>query len=234
MNIAELAIKRPIFVIMIMASIITLGIIGYTSMGVDMLPDIEYPTISVTTVYPGASAEEIENLVTKPLEDALAVVEGLDTLSSTSDESVSVITAKFSLGADVKYAETRVRDAVNKAKWKLPDGAQEPSVERFSAAEWIPVIAMSVKGDMDLASLKEIVEDSIEPEIEKIKGVGRVDLWGGRDRAVKITINKAALSARMITFDSVIGAINKANLNMPAGSIDDKKRSIDLRVKGRF
>jgi HAE1 family hydrophobic/amphiphilic exporter-1 len=216
------------------ASIITLGIIGYTSMGVDMLPDIEYPTISVTTVYSGASAEEIENLVTKPLEDALAVVEGLDTLSSTSDESVSVITAKFSLGADVKYAETRVRDAVNKAKWKLPDGAQEPSVERFSAAEWIPVIAMTVKGDMDLASLKEIVEDNIEPEIEKIKGVGRVDLWGGRDRAVKIIINKAALSARMITFDSVIGAINNANLNMPAGSIDDAKRSIDLRVKGRF
>lgn len=234
MNIAEMAIKRPIFVIMIVASIITLGLIGYTSMGVDMLPDIEYPTISVTTIYAGASAEEIENLVTKPLEDALAVVEGLDTLSSTSDESVSVITAKFSLGADVKYAETRVRDAVNKAKWKLPADAKEPSVERFSAAEWIPVIAMSIKGNRDLAGLKEIVDDSIKPEIEKIKGVGRVDLWGGRDRAVKIIINKSALSARMISFSQVIEAINRENLNIPAGSIENTKRSIDVRVKGRF
>jgi len=234
MNIAEMAIKRPIFVIMIVASIITLGLIGYTSMGVDMLPDIEYPTISVTTVYAGASAEEIENLVTKPLEDALAVVEGLDTLSSTSDESVSVITAKFNLGADVKYAETRVRDAVNKAKWKLPDDAKEPSVERFSAAEWIPVIAMTVKGNRDLAGLKEIVDDSIKPEIEKIKGVGRVDLWGGRDRAVKITINKSALFARMISFNQVIEAIDRENLNIPAGSIENTKRSIDVRVKGRF
>jgi HAE1 family hydrophobic/amphiphilic exporter-1 len=234
MNIAELAIKRPILVIMIVASIIVLGLIGYTSMGVDMLPDIEYPTISVTTVYAGASAEEIENLVTKPMEDALAVVEGLDTLSSTSGESVSIITARFNLGADVKYAETKVRDAVNKAKWKLPEDAKEPSVERFSVAEWIPVVAMTIKGQKDQAELKEIVEDDIKPEIEKIKGVGRVDLWGGRDRAVRITINKSALAARMIGFDQVIESINKENLNIPAGSIDKKANSIDVRVKGRF
>ena len=234
MNIAELAIKRPIFVVMIVASIITLGIIGYTSMGVDMLPDVEYPTITVTIVYAGASAEEMENLVTKPMEDALAVVEGLDTLSSSSYESVSVITAKFSLGADIKYAETRVRDAVNKAKWKLPDGAEDPTISRFSASEWIPVIAMSVRGKYDLATLKEIVEDDIKPEIEKIKGVGRVDLWGGRERAVKITVNKAALAARMVTLDQVIDAIGRENLNIPAGSVERKLQSIDVRVKGRF
>ena len=234
MNISELAIKRPIFVIMIVVSIIVLGLIGYKSMGVDMLPDIEYPTLSVTTIYAGSSAEEIENLVTKPLEDALAVVEGLDTLSSTSAESISVITARFSLGADVKYAETRVRDAVNKAKWKLPDDAQEPSVDRFSAAEWIPVVSMSIKGKKDLAELKEIVEDSIKPDIEKIKGVGRVDLWGGQDRAVKITIDKAALSARMISFNQVMEAINKENINIPAGNIDKVNSSIDVRIKGRF
>jgi hydrophobic/amphiphilic exporter-1 (mainly G- bacteria), HAE1 family len=234
MNIAELAIKRPIFVVMIVVSILVLGFIGYRSMGVDMLPDVEYPSISVTTVYEGASAEEIENLVTKPMEDALAVVEGLDTLSSTSAESVSMISAKFTLGTDIKYAETKVRDAVNKAKWKMPEDAKEPSVQRSSAAEWIPILAMSVKGKKDLAELKEIVEDSIKPEIEKIKGVGRVDLWGGRDRAVKITIDKAALSARMVTFNQIIEALNKENMNIPAGSIENKSRSIDVRVKGRF
>ena len=234
MNIAELAIKRPIFVIMIVVSILVLGLIGYTSMGVDMLPDIEYPTISVTTVYSGASAEEIENLVTKPMEDALAVVEGLDTLSSTSAESVSIITARFGLGADVKYAETRVRDAVNKTKRKLPTDAEEPTVSRFSVADQIPVIIMSIKGTRDLAELKEIVEDSIKPEIEKIKGVGRVEIWGGRDRAVKITVDKSALSARMVSFNQVIEAVNRENINIPAGSIDNKQQSIDVRVKGRY
>ncbi len=234
MNIAELAIKRPIFVIMIVVSILTLGFIGYNSMGVDMLPDIEYPTISVTTVYAGASAEEIENLVTKPMEDALAVVEGLDTLSSTSAESVSIITARFSLGADVKYAETKVRDAVNKAKWKLPEDAEDPSIQRFSAAEWIPVVAMSVRGQKDMATLTEIIDDSLKPEIEKVKGVGRVDIWGGRSRAVKITVDKAALSARLVSFSQVIEAIKKENMNIPAGAIEKKERSIDVRVKGRY
>ncbi|HRU39221.1 MAG TPA: efflux RND transporter permease subunit, partial [Candidatus Goldiibacteriota bacterium] len=234
MNIAELAIKRPIFVIMIVASILTLGLIGYRSMGVDLLPDVEYPMISITTVYEGASAVEIENLVTKPLEDALAVVEGLDTLSSTSAESVSLITASFSLGTDIKYAETKVRDAVNKAKWKLPDDSKDPSVQRSSAAEWIPVVALSIKGSKDMAELKEIIEDTIRPEVEKIKGVGRVDIWGGRDRAVKVSVDKAALVAKMISFSQVMEALAKENLNIPAGSLEDRNKSIDLRVTGRF
>lgn len=234
MNIAELAIKRPVLVIMVVASILVLGFIGYRSMGVDLLPDVEYPMISIMTVYEGASAEEMENLVTKPLEDALAVVEGMDTLSSTSAESISIITASFSLGTDIKYADTKVRDAVNKAKWKLPEDAKDPSVQRSSAAEFIPVVALSIKGRKDLAELKEIVEDTIRPEVEKIQGVGRIDIWGGRDRAVLVSIDKAALSARMISFSQIMEALAKENLNIPAGSIEKKDRSIDLRVKGSF
>ncbi len=234
MNIAELAIKRPIFVIMIVASILVLGALGYTSMGVDMLPDVEYPTLSVVTVYEGASAEEIENLVSKPIEDAIAVVEGLESLSSGSSENISSVTARFSLGTDIKYAETKVRDAVNKAKWELPEDADEPSVVRFSSAEWIPVLAMSVKGKKDLASLKEIIDDDIKPEIEKIKGVGKVDLWGGRDRAVNVTVNKSALAARMVSFAQVMEAIGKENLNYPAGNIEKPGRITAVRVKGKF
>jgi len=234
MNIAELAIKRPVFVIMIVVAILTLGIIGYTSMGVDMLPDVEYPTISVVTVYEGASAEEIENLVTRPLEDALAVVEGLDTLSSSSRENVSEIVARFSLGADVKYAETRVRDAVNKSKWKLPDDADDPNVVRFSASEWLPVVALAVKGSRDIASLKEIVEDTVRPEIEKIQGVGRIELWGGRDRAVNITIDKKALAAKMISFSQIAEAVGRENIDYPAGSMEKDGKLTGVRVKGKF
>ncbi len=234
MNIAALAIKRPVFVVMIVVSILVLGYIGYSSMGVDMLPEIEYPTISVVTTYPGASAEEIENLVTKPLEDALAVVGGLDTLSSSSRENVSEVTARFGLGTDVKYAETKVRDAVNKAKWRMPDGADEPSVMRFSGAEWIPVLALSLRGDADLAALREMVDDLIKPELEKVQGVGRVQLWGGRERAVMITVKKAALNARYISFGQIVEAVNKENINIPSGEIRETRGVIDIRVTGRF
>lgn len=234
MNIAELAIKRPIFVVMIVISILTLGIIGYTSMGVDMLPDVEYPSISIITVYEGASAEEIESLVTEPLEDSIATVEGLDTLSSSSKENISQITAAFGLGTDVKYAESKVRDAVNKAKWKLPDDADEPSVMRFTAADMLPVIALSIKGKKDLASLKENIDDKIKPVIEKIAGVARVDIWGGRDRIVKITVDKAALQARAVSIAQIMEAVGKENLNYPAGSIDKEKSSMTVRVKGKY
>lgn len=234
MNIAMLAIKRPVFVVMIVASLIVLGYIGYSSMGVDMLPEVEYPTISVVTTYPGASAEEVESLVTKHIEDALAVVGGLDTLSSSSRENVSEVTARFGLGTDVKYAETKVRDAVNKAKWRLPDAVDEPSVMRFAGAEWIPVLALSLRGDADLATIREAVEDFVKPEFEKVQGVGRVQIWGGRERAVMIKVRKAALNARYISFGQIVEAIKKENINIPSGEVRETGGNIDIRVTGRF
>lgn len=225
MNIAKLAIERPVFVVMIILSLITLGIIGYSNMGVDLLPDVEYPTIFVSIIYPGASAEEIENLITKPVEDALGTLQGLDSIISTSRENVSIVTAKFSLGTDIKYAEMKVKEKIDLVKIKLPDAIEEPKISRFSLTD-IPSVALSLKGKKDLATLRDIVEDIIKPELEKIQGVGKVEIWGGRQRAVMIYLNKALLSARGITINQIIEAVKKENLNIPAGALKTEKKSI--------
>ena len=234
MNLAELAIKRPILIVMFVLSLLTLGLMGYTSIGVDMLPDVEYPTLTVSTVYEGASAEEIESLVTKPLEDSLATVEGLDTISSTSRENASIIVARFGLGVDVKYAETKVRDSVNKTKGSLPKDSDEPLVTRFSIADAIPVIVLSVKAKRDMASIKEVIDDKVTPELEKVKGVGSVELFGGRDRAVRVRVDKSSLSARAVNVSQIVEAIGMENVNYPAGRIKKPLQSVNVRVKGKL
>ncbi len=233
MNIAKLAIEKPVFVVMIILSLVTLGLIGYKNMGVDLLPDVEYPTITVIIVYPGASAEEIESLITKPIEDALGTLQGLDSIISTSKENMAYITAKFGLGTDIKYAEMKVKEKVDLVKTKLPDDIEEPKITRFSLTD-IPVIALSLQGKKDLATLREIAEDKVKPELEKIQGVGKVEIWGGRQRAVMINLNKNILAARAITLNQIIEAIKKENLNIPAGSLKDDKKNIIVRVKGQF
>ena len=233
MNISKLAIERPVFVVMIILSLITLGIIGYSNMGVDLLPDVEYPTIFVSIIYPGASAEEIESLITKPVEDALGTLQGLDSIISTSRENVSIVTAKFSLGTDIKYAEMKVKEKIDLVKVNLPEGIEEPKINRYSLID-IPCVALSLKGKKDLATLRDVVEDIIKPELEKIQGVGKIEIWGGRQRAVMIYINKALLSARAITLNQIMEAVKKENLNIPAGALKTEKKSIIVRVKGQF
>ncbi len=233
MNVAKLAIERPVFVVMIIVSLITLGIIGYRNMGVDLLPDVEYPTITVIIVYQGASAEEMENLITKPVEDALGTLSGLDSIISTSKENVAYITAKFGLGTDIKYAEMKIKEKVDLVKTKLPDGIEEPKITRFSLTD-IPVIALTLQGKKDLAALRDIVEDTVKPELEKISGVGKVEIWGGRQRAVIVSINKSLLAARAITLNQIVESIKKENLNIPSGSLKTNSKSIIVRVKGQF
>ncbi|MCX8093071.1 MAG: efflux RND transporter permease subunit [Candidatus Goldbacteria bacterium] len=233
MNIAKLAIERPVFVVMIILSLITLGIIGYKNMGVDLLPDVEYPTITVITIYAGASAEEIENLISKPIEDALSTLPGLDSIVSTSKENISYVTCKFGIGTDIKYSEMKVKEKVDLVKTKLPEDIEEPKITRFSLTD-IPVIALTLTGKKNMADLKDIVDDKVKPELEKVNGVGKVEVWGGRERAVFIYIDKSILLAKAISINQIFEAIKKENLNIPVGSLKTDKKNIKVRVKGQF
>lgn len=233
MNIVKIAIERPVFVVMIILSLVTLGVIGYSNMGVDLLPDVEYPTITVIIIYPGASAEEMENLITKPVEDALGTLQGLDSLISTSQENISYVTAKFGLGVDIKYAEMKVKEKVDLVKSRLPENIETPKITRFSLTD-IPVIALTLQGKKDAAALRDIVEDIVKPELEKIYGVGKVEIWGGRERVVMVHIDKSLLISKFISINQIFEAIKKENLNLPLGSINNDKRSLTVRLKSQF
>ncbi|MBN2403335.1 MAG: efflux RND transporter permease subunit [Spirochaetes bacterium] len=232
MNIAELSIKRPVFIVMIIMSIITLGIIGYSRLPVDLLPDVEYPTLVVVTEYEGASSTEIETLITKPLETALANVEGLDTLSSTSREGRSQVYVTFKMGVDVKFSELKVREKVERAKRSLPDDVEDPVVNRFSTDD-MPIIFLSIQGNRSLSDLREILENTIQPKIESIDGVGSITIQGAQQKIIRITVNADLLRASGLTYNQIQNAITRKNVSLPVGSVRPVSKFITARVYGK-
>jgi hydrophobic/amphiphilic exporter-1 (mainly G- bacteria), HAE1 family len=232
MNIAEISIKRPVFIVMIILSIITLGVIGYQRLSVDLLPNVEFPTLVVLTRYEGASSTEIETLITKPLETALANVEGLDTLSSTSREGVSQIMVTFKMGVDVKFSELKVREKVEATRNKLPDDVDDPVINRFSTDD-MPIMFLSIQGNRTLSDLREILEDTVRPKIESIDGVGSITIQGAQQKIIKITVNADLLRANGITYNQIQSAITKKNVSLPVGSIRPVSKFITARVYGK-
>jgi hydrophobic/amphiphilic exporter-1 (mainly G- bacteria), HAE1 family len=233
MNIAGLAIKRPVFVIMLVLTIITLGIIGYGTLPWDLMPNVDFPTVSVVVYYPGASTEEMETLVAKPLEDSFSTLEGLDKIQTSCREGVATVSAAFNIGVDVKYSEIKVRDKVAATKPYLPTDIQEPIIQKFSFAD-IPIQFMSLSGKRPAADLKEMLEDDIKPQLERIPGVGSITIYGGQTKIVKIEVNKALLLAKGITTDMIKNAINSRNLNYPIGTVEGAEKNITIRILGEF
>jgi HAE1 family hydrophobic/amphiphilic exporter-1 len=233
MNIAGLAIKRPIFIIMIVFSIITLGIIGYSSLPWDLMPNVDFPTVSVTVLYPGASAQEMETIVAKPLEDAFSTLEGLDKIQTSCREGIAMISVQFSLGVDVKFAEIKVRDKVAATKPILPTDIQEPIIQKFSFSD-IPIQFMSLSGKRSAADLREMLEDDIQPEIERIPGVASVSIFGGQKKIVKIEVDKSMLLSKGITTAQITNAVNGRNLNYPVGTVEGIEKDITVRILGEF
>ncbi len=233
MNLPKLSITRPVFIIMIFAAIITLGLVGYFRLPVDLMPKVDFPTVMVNIVYPGASAEEIENLITKPLEDAFSTLEGIDKVISSSREGVSIITVQFGLGVNINFAELKLRDKLSATKPFLPDGIKEPIISRFSFED-IPILFCSVNGKRDLTYLKELLEEEIKPQIEQIPGVAGITVFGGKEKQIKIEIDKALLLAKGINLNQITTAIAARNLNYPVGEIKGDEKISTVRIVGKF
>lgn len=233
MNIAGLAIKKPVFVVMIVLSIITLGWLGYSSLPWDLMPNVDFPTVSVIVYYPGASAEEMETIVAKPLEDAFATLEGLDKVTSSCREGLAMINIAFTLGTDVKFAEIKVRDKVASTKPILPTDMLEPIIQKFSFSD-IPIQFMSLSGKKQSSDLRELLEDDIKPQLERIPGVASINIFGGQKKIVKVEVNKALLLAKGITTDQITNAINARNLNYPVGTVEGTEKNITVRIVGEF
>jgi hydrophobic/amphiphilic exporter-1 (mainly G- bacteria), HAE1 family len=232
MNIAELSIKRPVFIVMIILSIIVFGIIGYSRLPVDLLPNVDFPTLVVVTQYPGASSAEIETLITKPLETSLANVEGLDTLSSTSREGLSLISVVFKMGIDVKISELKVREKVEKTRSQLPDDVDDPVINRFSTDD-MPIMFLSIQGNRTLSDLREILEDTVQQKIESINGVGSINILGAQKKLVAVTLNADLLRANGLTYTQVKNAITKKNVSIPIGDIRPVSKFMTIRVFGK-
>ena len=234
MNTAKLAIKRPIFITCIVAIIMILGIISYQNIGLELMPDVSFPTITVKTTYSGASPEEIEQLVSKPLEDELGTISGIKHLSSENKEGFSLIILAFNMEVDLDLAAQDVRDKVNAAKNNLPDDiTDDPVVEKYDVDSQ-PVIRLSLSSDLPAGELYDLANEIIKPKLEQINDVGNVDIIGGTKREIQVEIDRNKINDYQISMIRIANQINSSGSNVPIGSREQGSKDTIFRAMGEF
>ncbi len=229
----ELSIKRPVFITCLFVLIIIAGLISLKKLSVDLFPDVTFPIVMVQTPYSGAGPSEIETLVTKPIEDELASVSGIKTLSSISQEGVSTVVVEFNLAVDIKYAEQQVRDRVAKVKNKLPEDADEAIIRRVDPADQ-PIMMVAIESDLPPAQLYDLADQVVKPRFEQVDQVGLVDILGGRKREIRVELDLKKISDHEISASSIRGSLGTTGKNTPAGKIDKGDKTSVVRTLGEF
>ena len=234
MNISEIAIKRPVFTVMVTFALMVLGAIGLSRIGTDLFPDISFPVVVVNVPYPGASPREVEQLVAKPLEDAIVSLNGIDQLRSTSREGQASIIILFKLGVDLQDAATQVRERVAQTRFKLPTEVKEPSVARFDVGA-APVLTYALSGaGRSLPEIGQFARDVIKPALEQVDGVASVEVKGGAEREVHVDLDRAKIDALGLSTVAILQSIKSQNLSVPAGHFDEGIREISVRTVGEL
>ncbi|MDO8670101.1 MAG: efflux RND transporter permease subunit [Dehalococcoidia bacterium] len=232
---ADLSIAQPVFITMCVLAIIVVGLISYTRMGLNLFPNISFPIAVIQTTYPGANPEEIERSVTKPIEDALISINGVDTVSSTSMDSVSMVIVQFDMDKNDKEGVDDIRTRINTMRNSLPADVQDPVILRFDPSG-TPIMSFAVAdttGKRSVAELRSILEDQLKPRLEQVQGVAAVNVVGGIVREVHVDLKLAQLEAQGISSSQVTQAIRTESLDVPAGRISDGQREELLRTSGQ-
>jgi len=233
MNIAELSIKRPIFITCIFILILTLGGLSLAKLGVDLFPDITFPVVSITTYYPGASPSEVETDVSKIMEDEIGSISGLEDMYSNNKDGVSIIVCQFTLETDIKYAQQQVRDKISAVRSKLPDDIKEPVI-RIADPSDTPVAVVSIEAELDDAKMYDLVEYTIKQKLEQADNVGRVEIIGGRKREFHIDLDKNKLKNREMSALMVSNQVGLSGKNVPAGKVDGDVKDLSIRSLAEF
>lgn len=233
MSLAELAIKRPIFITCLVLAMIVVGIHCFQTLSVDKFPDTSFPTVSVSTTYPGASPSEIETLVTKPLEDEISTIAGLKRITSTSMEGSSQVTAEFLMSVDSRFIEQKVRDKVSKVKPQLPDSVDEPTITKMDPSDQA-IFQLVVSGDLDDGKLYDVADRTIKPELERVENVGSVKIIGGRKREIHVTLDRKILKDRELSVSDIANRLSSAGENVPGGTVNQGDTETTFRSLGEF
>ena len=233
MNLASLSIKRPVFITCVVTVILVVGWLSLKKLPVDLFPNVTFPIVTVSTVYPGAGPEEVETLVSKVYEEELSNVPGLKKLSSNNLENVSVIIAEFNLSTDIKYAEQQVRDKVSAARKKLPSDIDEPVIRKIDPADQ-PIVTIAVQSDLPDGELYQIVDKKIKPQFEQVNQVGLVNIIGGRKREIKVELDRNKLKSREISASQVASRLKISGQNIPAGKVSSSTKDSVFRTLGEY
>ncbi len=233
MSLGSFAVKKPVTTMMIYLGIALMGIISVWNLPQELFPPVTFPQLTVVTTYPNAAPEEVENLVSKIIEEAVSTVKGLKTLKSYSREGTSLVIAEFAWGTNIDLASLGMREKIDLVKERLPREAEEPTVLKFNPFAR-PMMVLSVTGDIPAEDLLKVCKKILKDKLEKVKGVASATISGGRERQIYVDMNQAQLKASKVDILSVTEALKNSNLNYPGGSTKEKFYEYMIRTMGEF
>ncbi|MBI1808225.1 MAG: efflux RND transporter permease subunit [Ignavibacteria bacterium] len=233
MTLTELSIKRPTFIVVIFAVLGVLGLFGYSQLKYELLPKITPPWITIITIYPGASPNEVESSITKLIEDAVSGIDKVSTVYGTSQEGLSIVSLEFQMSADINIALQDAQRKVNEVTSQLPDGAKNPTLTKFALDEF-PVLRMGVTANMPSREFYQMIKDRVLPRLAKLAGVGQITLIGGDEREIKVNIDAQKLRSYGISLLQVSQLLKTSNLDFPTGKVKQGDVQFVVRLAGKF
>ena len=230
---AEVCVKRPVFATMLILSLVVVGAFSFMSLGVDLFPKIDFPTITVTVVNPGASPQEIETEITEKVEEAVNTISGIDELRSTSIEGISQVFVQFVLEKDVNVAAQEVENRVQTVIPNLPQTAEQPTVQKLDT-DAAPVLRISISAPRSLREVTETAKNKVKERIESINGVGQITIIGGVDRQINVWVDPDKMRSYNVTPAEISGALAVQNMEFPSGRLDEGQKETSVRTVGKI
>jgi HAE1 family hydrophobic/amphiphilic exporter-1 len=232
-KLAEICVKRPVFASVLILVLVVVGWVGFSRLGVDRFPQVDFPTVTVVTIQPGASPESIETEVTREIEDAVGTLSGIEQITSNSSEGNSNVTVQFTLEKNVDVAVQEVRDKVSLVQNQLPDDIDPPTVRRFDPSQ-IPIISIAVTADRPVKEVTEYADKILRRRIESADGVGEVNVRGGRERQINVYLDAFKMRSMGVTVSDVTRALSQQNIDIPGGRVEQADRTLTLRTQGKL
>jgi HAE1 family hydrophobic/amphiphilic exporter-1 len=233
MSLSDFSIKRPIFVMMLTSVVILVGLVSISRLPVDLMPEIIFPTLNVSTSYENTGPEEIEELITRPIEEAMSAVPGVEEVFSVSSEGSSSVRVMFSWGVDLDAAADDVRERLDRVIGRLPEDVNRPTLRKFDPAQQ-PILQLGALSNLDPVQTRRIIDEQISYRIERIPGVASVDVWGGREREIQVNLYPDKIKALGLPLDLITAKIRQENIDLPAGIIERGNYEILVRIPGVY
>ncbi|MBN1957431.1 MAG: efflux RND transporter permease subunit [Desulfuromonadales bacterium] len=233
MNLPGFSVRRPVFTTMITLIVIIIGIFSVSRLQIDLLPEIELPTLTIRTEYAGASPEVMERLVTQIVEEVVATVPGVEDMSSESSEGSSTVRVSFGWGTDLDTAAQDVRSILENEINEFPDDIVRPRIRKFDIASY-PVVILGISSHLDPVELTELVDNQVRYRFGRLPGVAQVDMWGEYKREVRVELDAEQIKALGLSLHQILSALRNANLDLPAGKIEQGRYEVTLRAPAEF
>jgi len=233
MNLSGFSIKRPVFVVMMTLMIVITGLVSLGRLPIDLMPEITYPTLSINTSYENTGPEEIEQIITRPIEEAMSAVPGVEEVFSVSSEGSSSVRVMFAWGTDLDAAIDDVRERLDRVIPRLPEEIDRPALRKFDPA-MMPILMIGALSNLDPVQTRRILDEQISYRIERVAGVASIDIWGGHEREIQINLHADKIKSLGIPLDQIIARIREGNQDLPAGVIERGNYEILVRIPGVF